>query len=218
MYCEEYWCREKNVGIDFAALTVVGPKKYFFKCSDCLLGKQHVVYITFRTAEKRARADLLPCLQCHPHNGPSILEGEVHSILQKRFPHLEYITECRILQEFKGAVDFTILDQRMMIRVDGPMHHGRVGWTRAEGVDQQAVDNRCNDAALQQGWHMLRIHGDDLQHSELLIEQVLQRAVASRQFLADLPGFKGCSVTWSPSFNKERVEYKVDSEGQLHTV
>ena len=128
----------------------------------------------------------------------------MHDVLQQGFPHFPYVCECVSLREFSGQIDFTLLDVRLLIQVDGPMHFERVGWSKAAGVVQKEVDERCNQKALEQGFHMLRIHHADLNMSECLIREVLQFI---NDFRARLEGpAMSSSVTWSPSYQRTRVE------------
>lgn len=156
------------------------------------------------TKAARRNAGQFPCRQCHASNRNSTLEGIVHDVLKKGFSHLPYVCECVSLRGFSGQIDFTLLDVRMLIQVDGPMHFERVGWSKAAGVVQQDVDERCNDRALAQGFHMLRIHHADLNMSEGLIREVLQ-FIDEFEARLEAPAMSS-SVTWSPSYHRSRVE------------
>ena len=198
---EQRYCHEYNRK-QWASTFLGNRRQRFYKCSDCKDGEQHRVYMTTKAA--RRNAGQFPCRQCHASNRNSTLEGIVHDVLKKGFSHLPYVCECVSLRGFSGQIDFTLLDVRMLIQVDGPMHFERVGWSKAAGVVQQDVDERCNDRALAQGFHMLRIHHADLNMSEGLIREVLQ-FIDEFEARLEAPAMSS-SVTWSPSYHRSRVE------------
>lgn len=187
--------------------TMLGnSRQRFYKCSDCLPEQHHFVYMTPKAASRNG--DYFKCRQCHPQHRSSKLESKVHDVLQEKFKEHPYVCECVSLRGFSGQIDFTLLSNRMLIQVDGPMHFEHVGWSKAAGVVQHVVDERCNQQALAQGFHMLRIHHADLHISEGLIREVLEFI---KEFKARLrPASLSSSVTWSPSFHRNRVEREIN--------
>jgi hypothetical protein len=130
----------------------------------------------------------------------------VHDALQQHFQDQPYVCECAILLQFSGQIDFALLRRRLLIQVDGPHHFEHVNWSKATKVVQHEVDERCNQAALQQGFHMIRIHHHDLHMSQGLITEVLQYiSDFERRVNVQCPSMTA-SVTWSPTFNRARVE------------
>lgn len=143
----------------------------------------------------------------------------VQDVLQAKFNTLELFPECRALKGFSGAIDFAILSERVLIQVDGPGHYGTLGLNKAKSTDQEAVDARCNTCALRQGWHMLRIHVDDLYECESLIGDVLCVARAGLTLTEADCSWQFSSMTWSPSCGRSRKVLIRSSVGHvLRTV
>jgi hypothetical protein len=206
--CKRFWCAEKNFGTSFGDTTLFSSTPYYFYCSDCIEGVRHVLYITCKTAERKAGEGELSCLICNPSKRRSRLEGHVHQVLQDYFPTFEYLPECRALRGFSGAIDFTIRAERFLIQVDGPTHYLPVEISDLQETTQAEVDTRCNTIAVDQGWNILRIHEFDLPSCKYLIEQLVDVIRGCKEFIkADVTLDFG-SVTWSPSFGR-RPEVKV---------
>ena len=206
-YCQAYFCVDRNGGAGFSSTLLRSSHKHFFSCSDCREGQEHVLYITCDTAERRLRGSGLPCLICNPVRRRSKLENHVHEVLHTHFPFLEYIPECRILEEFSGAIDFTILSERILIQVDGPVHYDCVGFSKAIVANQDSIDTRCNMAAAAQGWHMIRIHARDLASSKVLIKEVLDLSLVCKEAAKGQDIWRFSSITWSATFGWTRARF-----------
>jgi very-short-patch-repair endonuclease len=159
----------------------------------------------------------LICLICNPEKGTTRLERKVQNVLSRLFPNVEVFPQCRALFHFPGPIDFCLLFERVLIQVDGDSHSGLLRKRKAQRVDQLSIDEDCNTRATQQGWHMLRIHKDDVDICAHVIQDVLLVAKAARH--AD-QGHRECwmsSVTWSETFGRERELYIVKG-GQAHLL
>lgn len=170
--CKDYFCVERN-RCRFNKGRLVDKKQYYFRASNCTVDPPHLRYITCRTAQGYYRGGGLSCLICFKRKGETPEEGDVHEVLQDKFPDVEYFPECKVLKGFKGAIDFAVLRERLLIQIDGVYHFNKPLYKlRAYGKGQAVVDARCNATALQEGWHMLRIHKDDLEDTESLVREL----------------------------------------------
>jgi very-short-patch-repair endonuclease len=149
----------------------------------------------------------LTCLICHKRKGCTEGEEKVESVLKTKFPGVEYFPECRALRGFKGSIDFALITERVLIQVDGASHNRPLQYAKAAGPRQPFVDESCNQQALKEGWHLLRIHDKDIGDTQELIELV--RGVAHMCAVAARMRNVGVhsSLTFSKDFGKAREAY-----------
>lgn len=121
-----------------------------------------------------------------------------------------YVCECSVIKGFSGQLDFALINTRLLIQVDGVTHFKPTGWPKAKNVDQHEVDEHCCEQALAKGFNLLRIHHEDLQRCATDIMEVLDYILIRRP---PQDGQLWSSVTWSPSFKRERVMRFVRERG-----
>lgn len=170
-----YYCEGRN-DVPFSECLSSHRKKYFFHASDCKQNPCHVRFIVCGTAEKLLRGEGLRCIVCHRRKGWTKSEALVEDDLKTGFPHLEYFPECRVLEGLSGSINFAILGHRVLIQADGPSHTKPLKYYKAAGEQQQLVDERCNQHAIEQGWHMLSIHENDRSDNQGISVEVLKTA------------------------------------------
>jgi hypothetical protein len=133
----------------------------------------------------------------------------VQNVLTRLFPNVEVFPQCRALLDFSGPVDFCLLFERVLVQVDGESHSEGLRYCKAQGVCQERIDGDCNTKATEQGWHMLRIHGDDVSNCAHVIQDVLRVAKAARLVDQGHRDYWMSSVTWSKTFGRPRELYIV---------
>lgn len=199
--CKAYFCEERN-GESFRNAFLGNGKQYFFRTTNCQEDPCHLRYISCKTAEKLLGRGELRCLNCHKRKGWTESEAEVEQVLKDKFAGFEYFPECRAVKAFCGLIDFALLDERILIQVDGAYHFRPLKKRKAVGERQADVDERCNTCAMQEGWHMLRIHVDDTQHTQALIEMVMNFAKGIRHLQGGYNWGMARSLIFSTSFRR----------------
>lgn len=213
----QFWAADRQADKEIHCIHFGKLVQDLFYCVDCKGGCRHLRYITWDTAKRLVQENKLKCLICNPEKGLTSLEQTVLDVLTTLFPNVEVFPQCRALSKFPGPIDFCLLFERVLIQVDGDSHSGLLRKPNAQEADQPRIDADCNTRATEQGWHMLRIHKDDVDECAHVIQDVLIVAKAAR--LA-LQGHRDCmmsSVTWSEAFGRQREVYIVE-EGKVRQL
>lgn len=216
---KEFYCSDRNKKA-FNDTRLKDSEQAFYSCSNCQVGQRHRVYVTHETCKRYCSGGGIPCRICNPDPRRSGYEVEVEKILKDMFGDVEYFLECRALKGWNGSIDFTIFSPRVLIQVDGPAHFNKpFMYERSAKGQQGRVDDACNDVASKQGWHMLRIHFEDIKQSESLIRSVLENA-RSWQRRRELGVGVGAysSVVYSPSFKRPTRLYAQCGEGSVREL
>ena len=207
--CKQFWAKDRQPDKEIHIKRLCGTEQDLFYCSDCKGGCRHLRYITWKTAARLVRGDGLKCLICNPETCTTSLERKVQNVLTRLFPNVEVFPQCRALLDFSGPVDFCLLFERVLVQVDGESHSEGLRYCKAQGVCQERIDGDCNTRATEQGWHMLRIHGDDVSNCAHVIQDVLRVAKVARVVDQGHRDCWMCSVTWSKPSGRPRELYIV---------
>lgn len=177
---ERCYCTERNRKA-FKDTLLRSSEKFFYYCTNCSEGQKHCVFVTNKTVKRYWSRGVINCRRCNRDPSRSVYEVVVEQILKSSFPDLEYFLECRAIRGFKGTIDFTVFEPRVLIQVDGPGHFNKPYKFRKASKDQPKVDGTCNDKAVAQGWHILRIHYKDIDQAPNLINLLLEEARGTKR-------------------------------------
>lgn len=90
--------------------------------------------------------------------------------------NLFWLVEARVLRGRVAAADVYCPEYKLLIQLDGSCHFNKPllkeGELRKE-TSQQKRDRKFDDVALKSGFHVLRIHHDDLSYIDTLLFSTL---------------------------------------------
>jgi hypothetical protein len=196
------------LGTDLSKLPPTDAKvQCYFHC----FCNEHVIYILLMTIHKQ-REKALRCKVCE-EQGKRGFAKRIWGAVDACKPPVFWVPEARILRGRFAYVDAFLPDYKLAIQVDGPEQYGRevVSQSAAilegkkRGEKPQALrDAEFNEACAEQGYHLLRIHEDDLANAEKFLSAALARCsvangtifrMFTRECVAARQSSK-CEVVW----------------------
>ena len=157
-------------------LSELAPTDSSLRCYfHCLCDKDHCVYIFLATIHKK-KEQALQCRVCAKQH-KSGLELHIWGVLAERTPPVFWVPEARILRGRFAAADAYLPDHNLAIQIDGCQHLGNdFGHKGAEdGKPQWQKDAEFNEACAKQGYHLLRIHADDVKKGSVVVGMAIDR-------------------------------------------
>ncbi len=88
-----------------------------------------------------------------------------------------WVPEARILRGRFAAADAYLPDHNLVIQIDGYQHLGNdfAHQGAEEGKAQWQKDAEFNEACAKQGYHLLRIHADDVIKGSVVLGMAIDR-------------------------------------------
>ena len=169
------WHTEENAKAG-RQLSKLAPADYRLRCYfNCLCDKGHCVYILLATIHKK-KEKALRCRVCAKQH-KSGLERHIWGVLSARTPPVFWVPEARILRGRFAAADAYLPDQNLAIQRDGSQHLGNeFAHQGAESRKPQwQKDAEFNEACAKRGYHLLRIHEDDVKKGQVVLSMAIDR-------------------------------------------
>jgi hypothetical protein len=140
-----------------------------------LCDKDHCVYIALATIHKYKEKALV-CRVCAKQH-KSGLERHIWGVLSERIPPVFWVPEARILKGRLAAADAYLPDHNLAIQVDGTQHLGTefVHQGAEARKPQGHKDAEFNAACAKHGYHLLRIHADDVKKGSVVLGMAIDR-------------------------------------------
>jgi very-short-patch-repair endonuclease len=165
--------RNRVLGRDLASLAPTDAKLqcYF----NCLCGR-HCVYILLKTIHQQ-KEKALRCRVCEGE-AKSRLESHIWGVLDSYDnSQLFWVPEARILKGKFAAADAYLPEHKLAIQIDGSQHFGKEFTYPEDGEEapksQRLKDFEFNEECARKGYHLLRIHEEDVIKGEVLISMAI---------------------------------------------
>lgn len=191
-------------GLQLGDLYKTLKRRVFWRCS-CSAGRQHLHYCqpesVWRGWERDKDGFQLDCLLCsgtrkfnQPMSDHEEAAHEAAAAAQCAFPSSHIMAEVRVLGETKqqryAAADLVMFKQAggagggrlamLAIMVDGEQHFS-AAFQEQSVAAQQIRDRRFDEAALKQGWQLLRLHHRDWGQYNALITKAFKKVCETGQ-------------------------------------
>ncbi len=157
-------------------LSKLAPTDNRLRCYfNCLCNKDHCVYILLSTIHKK-KEKALHCRVCAKQH-KSGLERHIWGVLGERTPPVFWVPEARILKGRFAGADAYLPDHNLAIQIDGAQHLGTdFAHQGAEARKPQwQKDAEFNEACAKQGYHLLRVHADDVKKGSVVLGMAIDR-------------------------------------------